>query len=83
MFNICQIEEALVRLEERALELTMAQPSELVMHEHDTTYAEMKSLRSAIDQMGGEYVRRLDRVQVELMCVRHRFGAPRSNPKAA
>lgn len=84
MSTNCQIEEALVRLEERALELTMAQAGELTKHEHDCAHAEARALRPLIDQMGGEYVRRLDRVQVELMCIRKRwFDHFRCRPKAA
>lgn len=80
------IEEVLVRLEERALELTMLAPSELVMHEYVVSYVEAKSIRPAIDAMGGDYVRRLDFVQVELMCIRQRWMSrqvPGSTPKAA
>lgn len=80
------IEEVLVRLEERALELTMLAPSELVMHEHALSHAEAKSIRPAINEMGGDYVRRLDSVQVELMCIRQRWMSrqlPGSTPKAA
>ncbi len=67
------IEEALVRLEERALELTMVAPSHLVLHEHATAHAEAKRLRPFVNEMGGDLVRRLDRVQVELMCVARRW----------
>jgi len=67
------IEEALVRLEERALELTMLAPSDLVMHEHSVVHAEAKQLRPIVNAMGGEYVRRLDGVQVELMCICQRW----------
>jgi hypothetical protein len=78
-----RIEEALVRLEERALELTMAQPGDLALHEHDMAHEEAKNLRPVIDQMGGEYVRRLDHVQVELMCIRQRWQERLGKPQAA
>ena len=71
--NITRIEETLVRLEVQALELTMSAPSALTKHEHDLVRAEAKELRSTIDMMGGEYVRRLDRVQMELIYVNQRW----------
>lgn len=71
--NITRIEETLVRLEVQALELTMAAPSALTKHEHDLVRAEAKELRPSIDTMGGEYVQRLDRVQMELIYVNQRW----------
>lgn len=84
--NITRIEETLVRLEVQALELTMAAPSALTKHEHDLVRAEAKELRPSIDMMGGEYVQRLDRIQMELIYVNQRWlksQAPGSTPKAA
>ena len=75
MFNTAQIEEALVRLEERALELSLAQPSDLAKHEYEDLHAEAKRLRPQVDELGREYVLRLDRGQVELMCIRPKLAA--------
>jgi hypothetical protein len=71
--NITRIEETLVRLEVQALELTMSAPNALTKHEHDLVRAEAKELRPTIDMMGGEYVQRLDRIQMELIYVNQRW----------
>lgn len=81
--NITRIEETLVRLEVQALELTMAAPSELTQHEHDLVRAEAKALRPHVDSVGGEYVWRLDRVQMELIFVNQRCLESLGSPKAA
>ena len=82
MMTINRIEETLVRLEERALELTMSQRRHLTAHEYELTHAEARGLRPHVDATGNrEYIRRLDRVQVDLMCVREKW--VQQKPEAA
>lgn len=74
MMTAHRIEETLVRLEERALELTMSQHSHLTAHEYELTHQEARALRPHVDSSGNaDYIRRLDRVQIELMCVRSKW----------
>ncbi len=75
MFPTNPIEETLVRLEERALELTMSEASPLTLHEHGVATRSAAALR--MDLFGApnseEYVRRLDRVDAELLCINQRW----------
>jgi hypothetical protein len=75
MFPTNPIEETLVRLEERAVELTMSEASPLTLHEHAVATRSAAALR--MDLFGvahqNENIRRLDRIDAELLCIKQRW----------
>lgn len=75
MFPTNPTEEALVRLEERALELTMSEASPLTMHEHEVATFDSARLRMQLFGTGksNDDIRRLDRVDSELLCIKRRW----------